>query len=258
MTRVGLHHTISGAADAADVVLSGSLGSNLRMWDPQVASLKDHFRLIAYDHRGHGGSPAPSGPYTIDELGTDALALLDDLGITRAHFVGLSLGGMVGMWLAANHPDRIDRLVLLCSSAYLGAPGSWHDRAAIVRAEGTAAVADAVVGRWLTPEAAARHPDTVARLRAMVAATPAEGYASCCEAIAGMDLRGDLRLISAPTLVVTGAQDRATPAEHAERIVAAVPHARSSVIHGAAHLANVERPEATTDLIRAHLREGQP
>jgi 3-oxoadipate enol-lactonase len=255
MTSVAVNYAISGADDAPAVVLSGSLGSDLRMWDAQAAALSDHWRVIRYDHRGHGQSPAPPGPYSLEELGADAVALLDGLGVARAHVVGLSLGGMVGLWLAAHHPDRVDHLVVLCSSAYLGPPQPWHDRAATVRAGGTDTVVQAVVDRWLTPAGAAGDPDLVLRLRTMAAATAAEGYASCCEAIAGTDLRGDLDRIGAPTLLIAGAQDPAAPPEYAERIAAAVPGARVVVLEGVAHLANVERPDAVTGLVRDHLRQ---
>lgn len=253
VTAVDVHHVIDGPDEAPVVVLSNSLGSNLSMWQPQVSSLAERFRVLRYDQRGHGASPTPPGPYSLADLGRDVLGLLDRLGVPRAHFCGLSLGGMTGMWLAANAPERIGRLVLLCTSARLGPPEGWTERARTVRANGTRAVADAVVGRWFTEALPRRDPGLVTRMRAMVAASPAEGYAACCEAIAALDLEGALPGIGAPTLVIAGAEDPATPPEHAERIAAAIPDAHMTILEGAAHLANVERARAVTDLMLSHL-----
>lgn len=253
MTAVELHHVLDGPAGAPVLLLAGSLGSTLEMWEPQVEALAGEFRVVRYDHRGHGKSPVPAGPYSIADLGADVLRLLDRLDVPSAQLAGVSLGGMTAMWLAAHAPERVDRLALLCTSAQLGPPQGWAERAATVRAEGTGAVAAAVVSRWFTPGYAARHPGEVARLTAMVAGTPAEGYASCCGAIEHMDLRADLARITAPTLVVAGADDPATPPEHAERIAAAISGARLSVLPGAAHLASWERADAVTGLLREHL-----
>jgi 3-oxoadipate enol-lactonase len=248
-----VHHVVTGPADAPPLVLSNSLGADLRMWDPQAEALAERFRLVRYDTRGHGGSPVPDGPYSIDHVGQDALALLDHLEIERAHWVGLSLGGMTGMWLAINAPERLDRLVLLCTSAQLGPAETWRERAETVRAQGTEAVADAGVGRWLTERFRAENPGTATWLRDMIAAAPDSGYAACCAVIEHMDLTPGLAGISAPTLVIAGAQDPATPPEHGERIAAAVDGARLEVLDPAAHLANVEQPEAVTRLILEHL-----
>ena len=252
-TPVDVHYAVDGPEDAPVLLLSGSLGSTLAMWEPQVPALARRFRVIRYDHRGHGASPVPPGPYTIADLAADALRLLDRLGAGRAHVVGLSLGGMVGMWLAANAPERVDRLVLCCTSARLGPPEAWAERAAAVRAGGVAAVAEAVLGRWFTPGFAASHPEAVARARAMLAATPAEGYAACCGAIERMNLEPDLGRIQASTLVIAGADDPSTPPEHARRIAAAVPGARLAILEPGAHLLNVEQAEAVTGRILEHL-----
>ncbi len=236
------------------MLLGGSLGTTLEMWSPQVAPLAARHRVVRFDHRGHGGSPVPPGPYTIAELGGDVLALMDELGLARAAYVGLSIGGMVGQWLAINAPQRITATVLICTSAQLAPAAAWHERAAAVREAGTCAViADAVVGRWFTDEHRAAHPETVAAYRAMVAACDPEGYAGCCEAIAALDLRAGLASISVPTLVIAGAQDPAIPAAHGAAIAAAVPGARLEVLDPAAHLASVERDGAVTALIADHL-----
>lgn len=262
MTAVAVHHVLDAEPglpeDAPTVVLANSLGSTMAMWAEQLPHLAKHFRVLRYDTRGHGGSPAPPGPYSIDDLTDDVVDLLDRLGLTRVHFVGLSLGGMTGLRLAARNPERVDRLVVLCTSALLEPRQSWHDRAATVRAEGTSAVAEAVVGRWYTPDFAARNPRVIATARAMVAATPAEGYASCCEAIATMDLTADLPRISAPTLSIAGADDPATPPPHLERIAGAVADGRLLVVPRAAHLANAEQAAEVTAAIVAHLCAGVP
>lgn len=238
------------------VVLSNSLGSTTEIWDRQVPALAKRYRVVRYDHRGHGESPVPRGPYTIAGLGEDVLRLLDSLGVDRASFCGLSLGGMVGIWMAAHAPDRVERLVLLCTAALLPRE-PWLERARLVRAEGTAAVADTVVGRWFTPGFAARERELVSRMRAMIAATPAEGYASCCEAIAAMDLRDDLANIRAPTLVLGASDDPAIPLEHSAAIAEAIPRARLVVIPNAAHLPIVEQHAHVTRHILEHL-EGAP
>ena len=252
---VALHHAVDGPEGAPPVVLAGSLGSTLAMWEPQVAPLARAFRVVRFDLRGHGGSPAPAGPYALDDLVDDALGLLDRLGLERASWCGLSLGGMIGIRLAACGPERIERLVLVCTSARLGPPEMWAERAATVRAHGTAAVADAVVGRWFTPAFADREPESVAPLRAMIAATPPEGDAGCCAALEPMDLRGDLANVRAPTLVVCGADDPATPPEHGRLIAEGIRGAHCELVPGAAHLANVEQPGHVTQLIFEHLTQ---
>jgi 3-oxoadipate enol-lactonase / 4-carboxymuconolactone decarboxylase len=253
MSAVDVHFLAAGPADAPVVLMAGSLGSTLEMWDPQVAALSARFRVVRFDARGHGRSPAPPGPYVIDDLVDDAVALLDRLGVARAHVVGLSLGAMTAMRLAAREPNRVDRLVLLCTSAKFASPEPWAERARTVRSEGTAAITDAVVARWFTPELAAHSPALVQRMREMVASTSAEGYASCCDAIRAMDLRADLGSITAPVLAIAGADDPATPPEHLAAIVDAVPGARLLVLPQAAHLANVEQAVAVDAALLAHL-----
>jgi 3-oxoadipate enol-lactonase len=255
VSAVRLHRVVEGPEDGPVVVLGGSLGSDLRMWAPQVAPLvAAGFRVVRYDTRGHGASPVPPGPYDLEDLGADLLALLDELGVARAHLVGLSLGGMTGMWLGAHAPDRVASLVLCCTSAKLGPPRMWADRARTVRAEGTAAVAEAGVSRWLTPGYAERNPAEAEFLRAMIAAVPAEGYAACCGAIERMNLLDALPKITAPTLVIAGADDPATPPEeHARPIADGIPGARLEVVANAAHLGNHEQPEEFGRLILGHL-----
>jgi 3-oxoadipate enol-lactonase len=253
MTPVDVAHTVDGPAGAPTVVLSNSLGSTPAMWDDQLPALLERLRVVRYDHRGHGASPVPPGPYELDDLGADVLALLDRLGLERVHWCGLSLGGMVGMWMAIHAPERIDRLTLCCTSAKLGPPEMWADRAATVREQGVDAIADAGIERWLSPAFIEREPEISARIRAMLASTPAEGYAACCGVIERMDQTARLGEIRAPTLVIAAADDPATPPEHGELIASAIPGARIEIVPGARHLATVEQPQAMTDLVLGHL-----
>jgi 3-oxoadipate enol-lactonase len=253
-STVELHHLLEGSEDAPVVVMANSLGTTLRMWDDQAPALRDRFRLLRYDHRGHGGSPVPPGPYTIEDLGRDVLALLDRLEVERFSFCGLSIGGMVGMWLAGEVPGRIERLVLCCTSAHLGPlADAYAARARTVREHGVAGISGTVLERWFTPAFRASRPEVVEWAGRMLRGTPAEGYAGCCEAIRDMDLRDRLAEIRTPTLVVAGANDPAIPPDHAERIRDSVPEAHLMVIEGAAHLANVEQPEALTRAVLDHL-----
>jgi 3-oxoadipate enol-lactonase len=224
------------------------------MWDPNVAALADRHRVVRYDHRGEGASPVPAGPYEIADLGRDVLALLDRLDVERASFGGISLGGMVSMWIAANAPERVDRLVLLCTAAHMPPASAWAERAAAVRAaDSTETIAGPVVERWLTPAFAGEHPDQFGRLRDMLLAPPPDGYAECCGAIERMDLRPELPRIAAPTLVIAGADDQATPVERAEVIAGGIPDARLEVLSPGAHVISVERADAVNRLILSHL-----
>ena len=246
-----VHYELSGPEDAEVVVLSNSLGTDLAMWDEQVPALSRHFRVLRYDQRGHGRTPAEPGPYDLRQLGGDVLALLDHLGIARAHFAGVSLGGMTGMWLAENAPERIGRLALICTSAALGPASNWRERAALVRAQGTTAVVEGSLPRWFTPVTAER-PEIVAKFGGMIKGCDDEGYAACCEAIASMDILDALGTITAPTLVIAGQDDPATPPPHAEQIAATIPGAEVAVLADAAHLANAEQSAAVNRLLLDH------
>lgn len=246
-------HRFDGPEDAPVLLLSNSLGTTHAMWQPQVDALSGYFRVLRYDRRGHGLSDVPPGPYSIAELAGDVIELLDSLGLGRVSYCGLSIGGMDAMWNAANAPGRIDRLALCSTSPWMPPRELWDERAALVRAEGTAVVADATMERWFSPEFRAGNPDTVARIREMVASTPAEGYAACCEAIREWDFRDELRRISAPTLVLSAEHDPSTPPDHGQLIADGVPGASFVVLPGAWHLANVEHAEAFTAALLAHL-----
>jgi 3-oxoadipate enol-lactonase len=233
---VTLHHVVEG--DGPPLVLSSSLGTTHRMWDPNASALAKRYRVVRYDHPGHGESPP--GPRTIDGLAREVLVLADELELDRFAFCGLSLGGMVGMWLGANAPERLDRLVLCCTAPRLPPAQQWLDRAASVRAHGVEFIADSVVGRWFTPRFA-----DVTPWREMLASTPAEGYARCCEAIAAMDLRDELRRIKVPTTVIFGRHDPVT-GDEPKQLLAEV----GDVVElDAAHLANVEAAEAFNEAV---------
>ena len=241
------HYVLEGPEQAPVLMFASSLGTTHEMWDPQAAALKRDFRVLRYDHRGHGGSPAPPGPYTIDDLAGDALALLAELGIERVTFVGLSIGGAVAITAALRTPERIERLVLCSTAGQFPPPEQWAERAATVRAEGVEAVADAALERWLTPEAP---PELRERLRAMLVATPREGYAACCEALGGYDARERLGELAMPVLAIAGADDPTTPPAALQAIVDEVPDGRLHVIEHARHISNVERPEEFNRVLR--------
>lgn len=249
-----LEHRLEGPADAPVLMLSNSIGARMDMWDDQAPALAERYRLLRYDTRGHGGSDVPPGPYSIEDVGRDALGLLDALGIERAHFCGLSLGGMTGMWLGINAPERVDRLVLACTSAHMPPGETWDERAAAAREDGMADLAEAAMERWLTPHLRASRPDAAERIRRGLQETPGEGYAGVCEAIREHDLRAELPGIAAPTLVIAGDEDPSAPPEEHGRLVAeAIPGARMVVLEHARHLANVEHPEEFTRLVVEHL-----
>jgi 3-oxoadipate enol-lactonase len=241
------HQEVTG--EGPPVLMGSSLGTNLHMWDGQLP-LAERFRLIRYDHRGHGQSPSPPGPYEIADLARDVL----ELGLEKAHYVGLSIGAMIGMWIAANAPERIDRLVLICTSAHMPPASMWQERAAnVLEAGSTEPIAGPVVDRWLTPGFAAERPQERARLQNMLTSADPEGYAACCGAIERMDLRAELGRITAPTLLISGADDGATPVEHQRLIAEAIPGARHEIVSPAAHIAAVEQAETVNRLIEEHL-----
>lgn len=239
MPELALVGSLEGAAAAPVLVLGNSLGTSRAVWEPQLATFRRHFRLLRYEYPGHGGTPAAPGPYTVGELGAGVLALLDAYGIERAHYCGISLGGMIGMWLAAHAPERIAALGLCCTSAFLPPASGWTGRARQVRAHGMASITEQSIGRWFPPLFAAREPAVTAAFARELEATDPEGYAGCCEAIAAMDLRPALASITTPTLVVAAADDPATPPAHGAVIASGIAGARLVVIRGAAHLANV-------------------
>lgn len=235
-------YRLDGPEGRPVVLLSNSLGTTLGMWEPQLAALTARHRVLRYDSRGHGDSGVPPGPCTMERLGRDALALLDALGLERVSFAGVSMGGMVGMWLGVHAGHRLERLVIANSAAWIGPREPWDERIATVRARGMEAIVPAVIERWFTPRFRAAEPETVERVAAMLRATPVEGYAACCAAVRDQDQREAIRGIKVPTLVVAGTHDLATPPAKAQEIAAAIEGARLVELD-AAHLSNIERAE---------------
>lgn len=250
---MNVEYRIDGPATKPALVLSSSLGTTWEFWDEQLRVLEHDFLVVRYDHPGHGRSPTPAGPITVEALADGVVELLDELGLESASFCGLSLGGMVGMALAAQAPERVDRLVLSCTAAYLGPPEDWFERAQLVRSEGMAAVVERVVARWFTERFRVEQPSTVARYRDMLERTPPEGYALCCEAIAEWDFRTGLCAITAPTLVIVGADDVATPPENGSRIADSIRGAELAILPHAAHLANVQQPTLFNQKLLVHV-----
>ena len=242
---VRLYYEIGGREDAPVLVLSNSLGTDLGMWTPQMPALLGHFRVLRHDARGHGQSSVPPGPYTIPQLGADVLALMDHLGIDRAHFCGLSMGGMIGMWLGAHHGDRINRLALCNTAAKIGTAETWNARIDKVNADGMASITGVVLDRWFTPGFQERSPEQVDIVRAMLLRTDPAGYNASCAAVRDMDQRGELAGITVPTLVIAGTHDLSTPAADGKLVADKVAGARYAELD-AAHLSNWEQPEEFT------------
>ncbi|MGO9400623.1 MAG: 3-oxoadipate enol-lactonase [Xanthobacteraceae bacterium] len=247
-----IHVEVEGPEQAPVLMLSNSLGTNLHMWDDQVAPFTRHFRLVRYDRRGHGQSDVPKGPYSMERLGRDVLAILDGLGIAKINWCGLSMGGMVGMWLGANAPARVDKLILSNTSAYFPDKATWDGRIKLVREKGLEAIVDANMERWFTKGFRERSPETITRIRAMFLATKPEGYIGCGEGIRDMDHRPILAKINAPTLVIAGRYDPAMTLEAGEFLAQHMPNARLAVLD-TAHIANMEQPKAYADTVLGFL-----
>lgn len=249
-----MHVVVDGPNDGPLVVLGPSLGTDLGLWDPQAAALTDEHRVLRFDLPGHGLSPVPRGPVTVAGIAADVLAAVDELGVHRFSYAGVSIGGAIGLQLALDAPDRVDRLVVLASAARFPDPASWPLRAARVRSQGTEFLVDSRTGAWFTPEFAARHPGQAERLLAMLRATPPEGYAACAEAIGLHDVRDRLPSITAATLVIAGGEDPVTPVPLVREIATGIDHARFDVVSGVSHLLNAELPDVVSELLRKHLR----
>ena len=242
--------SVEGRDGAPTLMLSNSLGCTLEMWKPQMKALTGLFRVVRYDRRGHGKSTVAPGPYTIERMGRDVLAILDDLNIAKVHWCGLSMGGMVGQWLGANAPERIDRLILANTTCYYPDPAPMQNRAKAVREGKLAAVADAVVGNSADRGFRERDPQATLNLRAMLLATPVEGYANCCEMLSTMDQRELLPKIDKKTLVIAGRHDNSTPISAAEFIRSRIP-APSMTPPTLPDISNIEQPHAFTVAARS-------
>jgi 3-oxoadipate enol-lactonase len=258
MSEVRLVSSLQGPPDAPVVILANPIGTSRGIWDAQARVLGERYRLLRFELRGHGEpgaqSPAPPGGYSLADLGADVLGLMDTHGVGSAAYCGISLGGMIGLWLAARAPERISSLVVCCTALVpMPSRQAWLDRAAVVRAGGMAAISEMIPPRWFTGEFIARQPAAVSRVMDMLSSTDPEGYAGCGEAIAGLDLRPALASVSAPTLVIAGEQDTAAPPWQAAETATGIAGARLRVIRGASHLAPYQIPGPVTDAIAAHL-----
>ena len=243
-----LYYELEGREEAPLLVLSNSLGTTLDMWAPQMPALLQHFRVLRHDARGHGRSDVTPGPYTTAQLGADVLALMDHLGMARAHFCGLSMGGMIGMWLGTHHASRLNRLVLCNTAAKTGTPDIWNQRIAKVEAEGMASIVDLVLERWFTAGFRQRAPDQVAVVRQMLRDTVPAGYSANCAAVRDMDQRAGIASIRVPTLVIAGTHDGSTPAADGRAVADAIPGAQYVELD-AAHLSNWEQSEQFTQAL---------
>jgi 3-oxoadipate enol-lactonase len=241
--------------DLPVLVLANPVGTTMEIWDAQLPALRRQFRLLRFNARGHGGSAASPGPYSLAELGTDVLSLLNGFGITSAAFCGASLGGMTGLWLAANAPERISSLVVCCTAiTAMPSRDAWLERASLVRSGGMAAIRDSVEPRWFTPGFIARSPDLVARVvDGMLMRCDPEGYAGCAEAIADLDLLPALGSVKAPTLIISGELDLAAPPWMGATTARGIPGSRFTVIRGTSHFAHYETPGPVTNAITRHL-----
>ena len=248
-----IHVEVAGSDSAPALMLSNSLGTNLNMWDDQINAWSKHFRVIRYDRRGHGRSGAPQGPYSMERFGRDVISVLDALEVEKTNWCGLSMGGMVGQWLGANAPGRVEKLVLSNTNSYYADKAPWTDRIQFVRENGLEKLVDANMQRWFTEGFRNKAPDVIARMKAMFLATDPAGYAACCAAIRDMDFRASNPSIKAPTLVIVGAQDPATPPAQGEAIAQQIPGAKLASIDGA-HIANLEQPKVYADTVLNFLR----
>jgi len=249
-----LNVSVEGRQSGPTLMLSNSLGTNMQMWQPQMKALTEVFRVIRYDRRGHGKSGVAAAPYSMERFGRDVLAILDDLNIDRVHWCGLSMGGMVGQWLGANAPERMGKIVLANTACYYTDPTNWHNRIKAVKEGGIAAVADTVIAGWLTADFREREPQITANLKAMLLASPVQGYLACCEALSTLDQRELLPDIKSPTLVIAGRHDMATPIAAGELIRSRIPGASLTILD-AAHISNVEQSHAFTEAVVGFLMQ---
>jgi 3-oxoadipate enol-lactonase len=243
---IQINYELSGRENAPVVMLSHSLACSLAMWDPQMEALRAGYRVLRYDTRGHGGSEAPAGAYTLEQLGADALGLMDALDIDKVHWVGLSLGGMIGQCLALNHAGRLHSVTLCDTMAALpeGAPAIWGPRIETARSQGMTALAEPTLQRWFTPPYLEKNPPQVERIRELIVSTPVDGFTGCCEAILGLNYLNRLSAVGVPALIIVGKDDFGTPVAASEAMQAQIPGSQLVVLDDAAHLSNIEQAEA--------------
>ncbi|MGQ4272903.1 3-oxoadipate enol-lactonase [Terrihabitans sp. B22-R8] len=245
---IKLFYTVDGPEGAPPLVLSNSMGTTHEMWQPQLAAFAQRFRVVRYDRRGHGQSDSPEAPYTIEELAADSLAVMDAAGVTKAHWLGLSMGGMIGLWIAANAPERVEKLVVSSAATFMGPPELWNGRIKTAQNRGVEPLAAPTMQRWFTPEFLKENADAVGAIRGQFLQTSVDGFAGSCAAMRDMDQRESARNISAPTLVIAGSDDQGTSPAEGAFIVSRVPDARGVILKGS-HIINVEQPDAFTKTV---------
>jgi 3-oxoadipate enol-lactonase len=252
---IGVNYTLDGPAEAPVVTLSHSLATDLSMWDPQLKALTASYRVLRYDTRGHGGTDAPAGAYTLEQLADDARALLRALGVQRTHWIGLSMGGMIGQTLALAAPELFQSLVLCDTSSRIPAEAKplWQERIKTAETQGMEPLVEPTLGRWFTAPFREQRKDVVEGVRAMIRATPPRGYAGCCHAISALDLTDRLSAIKLPTLIVVGEDDQGTPVAASRAIQAQIAGSQLEILKSAAHLSNLEQPEAFTRVVTSFL-----
>ena len=244
---------VEGPEGAPVLMLSNSLGTNLHMWDDQAGEWAKHFRLVRYDRRGHGKSGVTPGPYSMEQLGRDVLAVLDALKIKKANWCGLSMGGMVGQWLGANAPERFEKMVFSNNTSYYADKTPWNDRIKVVTEKGLGFIVSGNMERWFTKPFRDSHPDAIKRMTEMFLATPLEGYLACGAAVRDMDHRELLPKIKLPVLIIAGKHDPATNVEAAEYMKGRIPNSKLTILD-AAHIANIEQPKLYTETVLNFLR----
>ena len=237
-----INYQTFGDASQPAIIFSNSLGTQLNMWQPQISFFEKKFYVICYDTRGHGASSAPQGPYSIEQLGTDVVHLLDHLNIEKASFCGISMGGLTGQWLAIHHPERFNHVIVCNTAAKIGQEQAWNDRAQLVREQGLKPIAETAASRWFTEPFIRSNTAIVESLSNDLGAGSPEGYASCCEALAKADLRADLKTITVPMLIIAGQQDPVTTVADAQYLVNQIPNSQLIEIN-ASHISNIECPE---------------
>jgi 3-oxoadipate enol-lactonase len=250
--KARINYLLEGPAGAPVLVFSNSLGTNYAMWDGQAIELQKKFRILRYDTRGHGESAVTPGPYSIEMLAKDALSLLDELRLDRVNFCGLSMGGMIGMWLGANAPHRLNKLVLSNTAAKIGTVETWNSRIEAVRKGGMKAIASAVIERWFTSEFRKKDPAAVASTLKVLEQINPEGYAACSAAVRDFDYRDQLGRIRVPTQVISGTHDPATPPADGRYLADQIPGARFAELN-AAHLSNIEERDRFNQEVTAFL-----
>lgn len=251
--QVSLNYQTYGQSTQPTLIFSNSLGTNLHMWSPQLQALQAHYHIIAYDTRGHGGSSAPKGPYTLAQLGEDVIALLDHLEVDKAYFCGISMGGLTGQWLAIHYPERFYKVMVCNTAAKIGEEAPWRERAALVRQQGLTPIAETAAGRWFTESFIKASPEIVTELSDALASGSPEGYASCCEALAVADLRDEIANIDIPVVIVAGQKDPVTTVADGKAMAAKITDATLLEID-ASHISNIEEPQVFTQYVRSQFQ----